>query len=547
MNPIIYTSGQNSKSFYPTPATLAAKMLSGIDFRTLPTILEPSAGKGDLWQACVSKWNIENTIYSYTAPPPDIDCIEIDENLRYILKGKGARVVGGDFLKFKTHKQYDLIVMNPPFDQGDKHLLKALELVSNGGAVVCLLNAETLRNPYTATRDKLSRLLAQYDASIEHIPDAFKDAERKADVDVALIKVAIPEVERDSIIIDELRKAPKPVDDPDHIGESTQMVVGDFVQGICDTFDFETRASIALIREWKAMKRILGGTVKPGQDSSGESYALQLTMNNEHEYKDSLTINGFIRAVRGKYWEALFENPKFMDKMTSNLREDLRKRIAELADYDFSVFNILSLQQEMNGKLIKGIEDNIMSTFDQFTHEWHYSDGSKNRHYFDGWVTNQCWKVGKRVIMPRMNAWDYGYLTFIYEIEQTLADIEKSLDYLDGSLTGAEGIRDILNRAKKSNQSAGVSFKYFTVTFYKKGTAHITFTNQNVLDKLNLFAARHKGWLPPAYGRKRYKDMNADERRVVDSFEGEAHYNMIMDRAEYYLSDPAPLMLGEGA
>jgi hypothetical protein len=41
--------------------------------------------------------------------------------------------------------------------------------------------------------------------------------------------------------------------------------------------------------------------------------------------------------------------------------------------------------------------------------------------------------------------------------------------------------------------------------------------------------------------------MNADVRCVVDSFEGEAHYNMIMDRAEYYLSDPAPLMLGEGA
>jgi phospholipid N-methyltransferase len=53
MNPTIYTSGQNAKSFYPTPATLAAKMLCDIDFRTCTTILKPSAGKGDLLDACM--------------------------------------------------------------------------------------------------------------------------------------------------------------------------------------------------------------------------------------------------------------------------------------------------------------------------------------------------------------------------------------------------------------------------------------------------------------------------------------------------------------
>lgn len=57
-----------------------------------------------------------------------IDCVEINKDLRNCLKGAGYRVVGDDFLTYSTMKQYDLIVMNPPFSNGDAHLLKALKM-----------------------------------------------------------------------------------------------------------------------------------------------------------------------------------------------------------------------------------------------------------------------------------------------------------------------------------------------------------------------------------------------------------------------------------
>ena len=57
--------------------------------------------------------------------------------------------------------------MNPPFSNGDKHLLKALQMQEKGGNIVCLLNAETLRNPYTESRKELIRQLDKYDADIE--------------------------------------------------------------------------------------------------------------------------------------------------------------------------------------------------------------------------------------------------------------------------------------------------------------------------------------------------------------------------------------------
>ena len=38
----------DNDEFYPTPATLVKRMLAGIDWNMVQTVLEPSAGKGDI-------------------------------------------------------------------------------------------------------------------------------------------------------------------------------------------------------------------------------------------------------------------------------------------------------------------------------------------------------------------------------------------------------------------------------------------------------------------------------------------------------------------
>ncbi|GHU76461.1 hypothetical protein AGMMS49992_22170 [Clostridia bacterium] len=198
------------KGFYPTPPRLVDRMLSKVDFLYVQSALEPSAGKGDIADALSKRMAYAmNRPYS-DKKPPDLDAIEIDQNLRYILQGKGLRVVASDFLTFRTQKHYDLIVMNPPFEHGVTHLLKALELQEKGGAIICLLNAETLRNQHTYNRQLLSRKLTAYNAEIEYIQDAFTLAERKTDVEVALVRVTVPQAERESIIIERLRSSQRP-------------------------------------------------------------------------------------------------------------------------------------------------------------------------------------------------------------------------------------------------------------------------------------------------------------------------------------------------
>lgn len=112
-----------------------------------------------------------------------------------MLKKDGFRVVHDNFLTFRPTTKYAAIVMNPPFSAGAAHLLKALDVMQDGGKIRCLLNAETLRNPCTNERKELAAKLEELHATVKYIPDAFKNARRAARVEVALVSVDIPDRE----------------------------------------------------------------------------------------------------------------------------------------------------------------------------------------------------------------------------------------------------------------------------------------------------------------------------------------------------------------
>lgn len=327
----------DNKNFYPTPEHLIDKMLSGLAFDSIHSILEPSAGKGNIVDA-LKKEEDRRTRY-YIKVVFDIDCIEIDQNLQHILKGKNYRVVYNDFLTYDTMKEYDLIIMNPPFENGCKHLLKALEMQKrNGGAIVCLLNAETLKNLCSNDRITLSRQLKEYNANIEYIQDAFVIAERKTSVEIALIKIQLPAVERQSFIFETLKKAK--YEDEEARSEEYYLAGNDLFKSIVDQYKMEVEAGIRLIKEYNAMYSLImtdftkdektGETVQEG----GCILSLDLSTNSD-KYNNILSINGFIRDVRGKYWKALFKNPQFIGQLTSNLQRDFYNRLEDLKDYDF--------------------------------------------------------------------------------------------------------------------------------------------------------------------------------------------------------------------
>ena len=542
----------DNKDFYPTPENLINKMLCDIDFKMVHSILEPSAGKGNIVEAIKKKEKFYNTTYNKFSY--DIDCIEADQNLQSILKGKNFRVVYNDFLTYDTMKEYDIIIMNPPFSNGCKHLLKALEMQQrNGGAIVCLLNAETLKNPCTNERLDLQRKLTEYNAKVEFIQDAFMDAERKTAVEIALIKVQLPEVQRQSFILDGLQKAQQQREIETDT-ESTQLIDSDFFKAIVNQYNLEVEAGIKLIKEYYAMKPFIlsefGKDKETGETIQTGGCILQMDIiGNRDKYNNKLSINEYIREVRGKYWKALFTNPKFIGQLTNNLQRDFYNKVEELKDYDFSLYNIYQLKIDMQKKVVKGIEDTIMELFEEFSNKYHwYDETSGNIHYYNGWKTNKAWIINKKVIIP-LKAYDDYYTNRFrpthYDIVRKLQDIEKCFNYLDGGLTEAVDLEESLKFAEEYGETKNIQLKYFTVTFYKKGTCHIVFNDDELLKKFNIFGSQHKGWLPPSYGKKSYKDMTTEEKAVVNEFEGEKEYSKVMSNRKYYLFDGNNLNLLE--
>lgn len=518
--------------FYPTTATLASDMLAKLDKSTTNRVLEPSAGRGDLIDA------VERRLSSFGGRKVSIDAIEKDDELVAVLKSKGRAVVARDFLTFESYAQYDAVVMNPPFSAGAAHLLKALDLMKRGGEVVCLLNAETIRNPYTNERKTLVAKLDALGASIEYKVGAFTDADRKTGVEVALVHVRIAATEPQSDILAKLVEAKAQADQAHDVRD---IVDGDPIRGAVRRYEVEAEAGLKLIDEYNALAPLLTNELV------GDSRRPILSLEVEGErYGTGGTSQQFLERLRMKYWREAFATREFARMFTSATREKYQEKVAELARYEFNLANVKQVQTDLASSMLDSLDDAIVQLFESFCSQY-WDEQSNNVHYFNGWKTNKAYKVNRKVITA-MQAW--GWYGNDYDPRRTvhdrLADVAKVFAYLDGKVYDDAPFTEALEAAGKTKQSRNIELEHFTVTFYKKGTAHITFKRDDLLKKFNLIGSQRKGWLPPDYGKKSYSDMTAEARAVVDAFDGgEDGYGDTIARLDFYAGRSMP-SLGAG-
>lgn len=530
---------KKNSSLYPTPDWLIDKMLSKVELRSMRNILEPSAGFGNIIERIQYKLGSSNMQYC------NIDAIEIENiNLVPILKSKGIRVIHDNFLTFDSMKHYDMIIMNPDFSEGDKHLLKAIDIQSrSGGEIICLLNAESIRNAYSNTRKDLANKLHKYNAEIEFIEDAFSGSEslRKTNVTVALIRINI-ETKRDSgVIVDHLRAEEKFLDQQ---VASNKVVSGDFIDRVIAQYNFESKAGVKLINEYENIMPMLSRSF----DDKNCILELQVYDENNNRSSDSL-VNKFIKKIRYKYWSTLFQSKEFRQLLTTDLHEQYMAKIEELQNYDFSKYNIEQIKLDINIMLSQSIEKTIYELFEDFTHKYSYSrEYDNNIHMYNGWISNDCYKLNDRkTIIPLSgyNSWD-GRLDYSYSIIQKLQDIEKVFNYLDGGKTdNHESLHEILKQAQANKQTKKIDTKYAYITLYKKGTCHMEWKDKDLIKKFNIFGCKYGNNLPPSYG-KPYNDMTDKEKAVIDSFEGKESYEEVVSNKGYYLSSTSQMLALEG-
>lgn len=568
MNKVINYTEQD-KQFYPTPKSLLEQIDK--DFRKQfecfydehkydIKVLEPSAGKGDIAEYLSRYWGDSWK----STPRCKVECIEIDSNLQAILKDKHYPVVYNDFLTFNTYTKYDLIYMNPPFENGEEHLLKAIKMQEKlGGRVLCILNAETIRNPYSLKRKELKAKLDKYNAVIKFYDNAFcsYDSERISGVEIAVVWVDVlaPASVFNSKVFEELDKAKEIHIETEQTAEQHELInLGlDWITAYVKQYNEQIESGIAFFKEYTAFASEYNARFSDIITDKYEKAPFTLSLFGEVS-----DFNHFVQTSRYYYWKALFDNPKFSARLTSKLKSEFNSRLDEMKNYDFNEHNILMLMEENRRATLKGIEEEILTLFDEFTKYAQY-DGCDNIHYYNGWKTNKCHKLNSKIIIPFYgvwkadarysgssiwsmrkvgNDWHLDYWTAV----QKVTDMSKTLNYLAKGVSGLEDMDILANTIKSNfdrNNAKNIETEHFILTFYKKGTCHIKFRNQDLLDKFNLFASQRKGWLPPSYGKKAYSEMNTEEQAIVKEFSGnEQNYNKIYENQCAYLVEQKQLL-----
>lgn len=170
------------KGFFPTPRSVTDDMIERADIDEGMSVLEPSAGKGDIADVLKEQGH-------------DVKVVEIRPALQEILRMKGHDVVGDDFLEHEG--KYDRILMNPPFEkgQGIDHVRHAYDQLKPGGRIVAIMGEGTFfrdQKKYVAFRE----WLAEVGGISERLPEgAFKGikAFKQTGVNARIVEINKPE------------------------------------------------------------------------------------------------------------------------------------------------------------------------------------------------------------------------------------------------------------------------------------------------------------------------------------------------------------------
>lgn len=511
----------DNPNFYPTPVEVIKKMLQPWlvpepddnetmeeyrlkkrlyrerwDCTTLneKKILEPSAGKADIADFIVDNSRLRTG---------DISVIEADADLVSILQDKGYPVISKDFLTYNGTFYFDLIVMNPPFDRGDEHLLKAWEILKNGD-IVCLLNAETLRNPYTRTRQLLCKIIGDNNGSIEYLGDCFSTAERKTNVQVAMIRLKKVATENpfEFKFTDNNRTIKEPKIDSS-IYEN-QVAFIDEIQNL------QSQIAAAL-EQYQALRQAQNGFKFYAQYLLDKHRDID-TLLKELSGDEQDRFNKMVEILNARAWHITLGQFDFRQYMTSDVYHNFDKYMSANARLEFTKGNVNELVETLFYNRFNILEKSITQVFDYMT-----SYHKENRLHVEGWKTNDNWKVNRKVILPSVLNWDTSYkddnelrtrgakLILHSSDSSKFMDIDKCMCYITGTdykkcntLDGAvySKFQEIgYIRTGENFDNTGES-EFFTFKFWKKGTLHITFKDEKLWQEFNMRACANKNWLP---------------------------------------------------
>ena len=244
---------------------------------------------------------------------------------------------------------------------------------------------KTINNPHTSKRKELLKLI-EHHGSCWNIGQAFKNGERPTNVEVVVVEL-VKESE-DKLNLDGDFDQTKQDFSFDTLHEANEVQQYDFFKAKVQLHDVEVNAYKELVAAQMEYDRI----------SNDESYTGYKSKVSRGEY--SKELNKGTLGITKKHWDALVKESKFAELLTKRLRDDFfNKHMSKQKTIAFTYSNImemLGLLLDKNNK-IQIFNNCVSDCFDLLTR--YHKD---NTTHFEGWKTNQAFKVKKRFILPNV-------------------------------------------------------------------------------------------------------------------------------------------------
>lgn len=516
----------DNPDFFPTPRAIVRRMLAKLTNKDAKYFLDPSAGKGDIADVIKNpctweEFEAEHPEYerlsggrarrSFSPERDQRVCVDVIESyppLVQVLKGKGYDVVGYDFLTYAGVSYYDAIIMNPPFSEGAKHLLKAFSFLHHG-EIVCLLNEDTLKNPYTEERRDLAKIIAEF-GDVEYLDDCFSTAERKTDVRVAMVylkKVAVD----DAPDLWATETTSEKAYNVEFDGDVTMLALRDNLGNMEKWFDLANQHWIKGIEHIrKAQLYMDQNKVKDYGGNREEDFKkiLELALTNVHTCRAE-----FLRRHRRLAWTSVFRQMEFERWLDSKQQDKFLRDVERDSTIPFTAENIRATLENVFQSRKRLFDESVANVFDALcSHAVENASGPvmpaslKNSwSRGEGWKTNDNFKVNKKLIFPYGVEYDQHlgfHMPYNGNARTIYSDLDRILCVLDGRPfdkchTVGQALEQACRSVRTETTSGGWKFEseYFCGRFFKKGTVHLVWKREDLWENFNKTAAQGKKWL----------------------------------------------------
>ena len=472
-----------SSDFYPTPPEVAALMLDPLDLRGR-TVLEPSAGSGNLVRECLTRGAME------------VLWCEKESRLCAILasiRGATPANASADFLEITADQvsHIDLICMNPPFSADEAHILHAWEIAPPGCEIVALCNWNTVSDwrgnplttrPGTRVQQQLSYLIESY-GSKECLGECFADAERPTRVSVGMVRLTKPGTRQGADEFDGFFLGP---DEVEAQGEGiipyrrSRDIVNRYVEA-CRIYDEQVEAATRL-------HGVLDGFF-------GKDLGLQVTVEGA-----PVTRNRFRMELQKAAWKHVFAEFLPAQMATSQLAKDINQFVEQQSKIPFTERNLWRMLQIVAGTQDQRVDRAVEEAIDSLT-----KHTKENRFGVEGWVTNSGYMLNRRFIrayMAERTCNNRGVSIKSYGSQSDeIRDLIKALCFLTG--------RNYNEVAQPEKPQDGIFWPgewyhwgFFRFKAHLKGTVHFEFLDEEVWAAVNARYARIKGQVLPETHRR---------------------------------------------